>query len=75
MVRSLSDEGVGGDCIERKQDGVYDEKFVGLVAYSSFSLVGEECVERWERRVMKRGGLMPVLHLRYAGRERRRVGR
>ena len=74
-MRPLFDEGVGGDCIERKQSGVYNEKFVGLVAHSSFSLVGEECVERWERGVMKREGLMPVLHLWYAERERRHVRR
>ena len=45
-MRPLFDEGVGGDCVERKQDGVYDEEFMGLVAHSSFSLEGEECMER-----------------------------
>ena len=42
----MFDEGVSGDWVERKQDGVYDEEFVGLVAHSSFSLEGEECTEK-----------------------------
>ena len=40
----MFDEGVGGDCVERKQGGVYDEEFVGLVAHSSISL--EERTEK-----------------------------